>query len=254
MLIKTVLPSLALFLLLSCGDSTAPSSDNPAPATAPEKEMTGGETGEWTSLFNGKDLSGWHGYGQDTTGQAWKIDDGAIYLDVTNKEGWQSNNGGDIITDESYDNYELELEWKIGECGNSGIIYNVQETDEYMYPWMTGPEMQVLDNTCHPDAKIVTHRAGDLYDMVSVKEENVKPAGEWNKIKLVVTPGRVEHWMNGVQQVVYANDNDDWKAMIAKTKFKDMENWGMFTSGKISLQDHGDPVWFRNIRIRNLSK
>lgn len=262
MQIKITLLSFAvLFGLSACGDSTAPSltsgapsPDDAAPATATAQEMTGGEKGEWTSLFNGKDLSGWHGYGQDTIGSAWKIDDGAIYLDVTDKEGWQSNNGGDIITDEAYANYELELEWKIGKCGNSGIIYNVQETDEYMYPWMTGPEMQVLDNTCHPDAKIVTHRAGDLYDMVSVAEENDNPAGEWNKVKLVVTPGRVEHWQNGKQQVVYNNTGEEWKAMIADSKFKSMTNWGMFTEGAISLQDHGDPVWFRNIRIREMTK
>ena len=126
--------------------------------------------GDWVDLFNGEDLSGWHKYGGDDIGSAWKVEDGAIYLDVTDKDDWQANNGGDIITDESYANYEMELDWKIGECGNSGVIYNVQETDEYDYPWKTGPEMQILDNTCHPDAKNETHRAGDLYDMVAVKK------------------------------------------------------------------------------------
>lgn len=250
MRIKTFLSCAALLLLAACGSPDTASSTT----TAPDEKPAMTASGDWEPLFNGKDLSGWHGYGQDTIGQAWKIDDGAIYLDVTDKEGWQSNNGGDIITEKSYGNYELELEWKIGECGNSGIIYNVQETPAYKYPWQTGPEMQVLDNTCHPDAKIKTHRAGDLYDMVAVAEENVKPAGEWNQVKLVVTPGRVEHWMNGKRQVVYDNTGDVWKGMIADSKFKDMENWGMFTEGKISLQDHGDPVWFRNIRIRQLSK
>ena len=230
--------------------ATAPLSPSTAPATA-QNDDDG-----WTSLFDGETLAGWHKYGGDgeEIGSAWKIMDGAIHLDVSDKDDWQTANGGDIVSDESFANYELELEWKIGECGNSGIIYNVQETEDYPYPWMTGPEMQILDNTCHPDAEIVTHRAGDLYDIQSVREENVKPAGEWNKVKLVVTPGRVEHWLNGVQQVVYANTGDDWKAMIADSKFKDMENWGMFTEGRISLQDHGDPVWFRNIRIRELSK
>ena len=255
-----ILSLCSLFLLLllgsaACGDSAAPAATDPdpAPATAPENEATA--AGEWTSLFNGEDLSGWHTYGQPgEMGSAWKVVDGAIHLDVSDKDGWQTNNGGDIVTDRAYDNYELELEWKIGACGNSGIIYNVQETEDYQYPWMTGPEMQILDNSCHPDAEIVTHRAGDLYDLVSVAEENVRPAGEWNQVKLVVTPGRVEHWLNGKKQVSYDNTSDEWTAMIAGSKFKDMKNWGTFTGGKISLQDHGDPVWFRKVRIREMSK
>jgi len=253
MRIKLLLPLFAALLLTACGGTAPPASEpDPAPAAAPAETMAA--PGEWTSLFNGEDLSGWHQYGNKPVGSAWKVDDGAIYLDVSDKEGWQTNNGGDILTDESYANYELELDWKIGECGNSGIIYNVQETDEFDYPWLTGPEMQVLDNTCHPDAKIKTHRAGDLYDLISVAEENVHPAGEWNSVKLVVTDGQVEHWLNGKKQVTYANTGDGWKAMIAKSKFKDFGSFGAFTSGKISLQDHGDPVWFRNIRIRNLAK
>lgn len=246
--------------LTACGDSTAPTTDMEPAAPPADRARTaetltdGPDADGWVPLFNGRDLSGWHGYGQDTIGAAWKVVDGAIHLDVSDKAGWQTNNGGDLITDDSYANYELELEWKIGKCGNSGIIYNVQESDDYDYPWQTGPEMQILDNTCHPDAEITTHRAGDLYDMVSVVEENDRPAGEWNEVKLVVTPGRVEHWQNGKRQVVYDNTGDEWKAMIADSKFKDMDNWGAFTEGKISLQDHGDPVWFRNIRIRPIRK
>ena len=248
-----ILPLFCLALaLVACGNEPAPAATEPPAETAPAA-ATDGE-GEWRSLFNGEDLSGWHTYGKPgELGSAWKVVDGAIHLDVSDKDGWQTNNGGDIVTDEAYANYELELEWKIGECGNSGIIYNVQETDAYAYPWMTGPEMQILDNTCHPDAEIVTHRAGDLYDMVSVAEENVRPAGEWNQVKLVVRPGRVEHWLNGKQQVVYDNTGEEWTQMIADSKFKDMTNWGTFTDGKISLQDHGDPVWFRNIRLRELA-
>ncbi|MEM9258954.1 MAG: DUF1080 domain-containing protein [Bacteroidota bacterium] len=255
MRIKTLLPLLALLLLTACG-GTPPATSDQVSDSGEEAivQPMGSEPGEWISLFNSKDLSGWHKYGAEGIGPAWKVDNGAIYLDVSDKDGWQTNNGGDIITDEAYGNYELELEWKIGKCGNSGIIYNIQETAEYQYPWQTGPEMQVLDNTCHPDAKITTHRAGDLYDLISVAEENVLPAGEWNKVKLVVTDGNVEHWLNDKKQVEYANTGPEWKAMIAKSKFKDMNNWGMFTSGKISLQDHGDPVWYRNIRLRKLSK
>lgn len=249
--------ALAAVIFCACGEPSAsdqtdaaaalPSDSTTAPASSPNTD------GEWTSLFDGETLDGWHRYGAPgEIGSAWKVEDGAIHLDVTDKDDWQTNNGGDIITDESYANYELELEWKIGECGNSGIIYNVQETDEYDYPWKTGPEMQILDNSCHPDAKIETHRAGDLYDMIAVNNENVRPAGEWNQAKLVVRPGKVQHWLNGELQVEYANEGDEWMQRKANSKFKDMPGFGMFTEGKISLQDHGDPVWFRNIRIREL--
>ncbi|MEO0734206.1 MAG: DUF1080 domain-containing protein [Bacteroidota bacterium] len=246
---KTTLFLCFLALLTACGDASSPTTEtDPAPAAAPPPAPP---TSEWTTLFNGEDYTGWHRYGGDPVGSAWTIDDGAMYFDPSKKG---ENGGGDIITDEAYANYELELEWKIGECGNSGIIYNVKESAEFGTPWLTGPEMQVLDNTCHPDAKIETHRAGDLYDMIAVAEENVHPAGEWNQVKLVVTDGKVEHWLNGKMQVEYPNAGPEWKAMIADSKFKDFESFGAFTSGKISLQDHNDPVWFRNIRIREISK
>ncbi|MEM8710087.1 MAG: DUF1080 domain-containing protein [Planctomycetota bacterium] len=235
---------IALFLaVLPAGCAQTPSD---AAASADRSVPEDG----WVDLFNGEDFTGWHTYGKESVGRAWKVVDGTMHLDAASKAGWQTNEGGDIVTDAAYANYELELDWKIGECGNSGIIYNVHEAPEFDYPWRTGPEMQVLDNTCHPDGKIPTHRAGDLYDMVSVAEENVNPAGEWNHVKLVVTDGWVEHWLNGKLQVAYPNEGPEWEAMIADSKFKNFPRWGTFTSGQISLQDHGDPVWYRNVRLR----
>jgi hypothetical protein len=234
----------ALSLTVSLTALVASSSCS-GPGVAPEPE--------WVSLFNGEDYTGWHVYGGETVGRAWKVTSGAMYLDASSQVNWETNEGGDIITDGSYGNYELELEWKISASGNSGIIYNVYESEEYGAPWRTGAEMQVLDNTCHPDGKIVTHRAGDLYDLMSVAEENVRPAGEWNRVRIVVSEGHVEHWLNGKKQLEYSNVGEEWAAMIAGSKFKKFPGWGMHTSGQISLQDHGDPVWYRKIRLRQLN-
>jgi hypothetical protein len=242
-----ILPAFAL-LVYACGGQ-------PTETEAPVPMPDGTENAEsaWEVLFDGSNLDSWHKYGNDDVGEAWEIQDGALYLNTTNKndEG-QVIGGGDIVTEESFNDYELELEWKIGACGNSGIIYNVTESDTIPYPWLTGPEMQILDNSCHPDAKIYKHRAGDLYDMIAGDSLAVRPAGEWNQIRLVVTDERVEHWMNGQLVVSYQPQGEAWNEMIAKSKFKDFALFGKTTSGQIALQDHGDPVWFRNIRIREL--
>ncbi|THH39909.1 3-keto-disaccharide hydrolase [Neolewinella litorea] len=246
-----------LLLLSACGANHSATTED-ANSAADAAVTTSGEpmlqgSGDWTNLLADNNLDAWHSYNQDEPGSAWKIDEeGVLYLDTSNKGEHGVEGGGDLVTDESFENYELELEWKIGECGNSGIIYNIVESDDLDYPWLTGPEMQILDNSCHPDAEIVTHRAGDLYDMITGEPENVRPAGEWNRVRLVVTDGRVEQWQNGERLLTYNNTGPEWEAMIADSKFKDFERFGKSTSGKIGLQDHGDPVWFRNIRIREL--
>ena len=248
--------ALSLFLLLSCGSTAqrnAGSAGNDASGSVASRTTRSGGNGEWTDLLAGGNLDHWHSYNQDEPGSAWILDDeGVVYLDTSNKGEHGVIGGGDLTTDESYANYELELEWKIGECGNSGIIYNVTEADDLGASYLTGPEMQIIDNSCHPDAKIVKHRAGDLYDMKVGKPENAKPAGEWNLVRLVVTEGHVEQWQNGELVVSYNNTGSEWESLIADSKFASWEKFGKTTSGKISLQDHGDPVWFRNIRIRSL--
>ncbi len=207
---------------------------------------------EWISLFDGQSFSGWHKYGGGEVGNAWKIEDGAIYLDAANKDGWQTGDGGDIVTDEEFENFHLKYEWKIAQNGNSGVIFFINETPEYEYPWQTGPEMQVLDNEGHPDAKIISHRAGDLYDLIVSSEETVKPYGEWNQAEIIADNGKLEFVLNGTTIVSTMMWTSEWEALIADSKFKDMPGFGKFKKGKIALQDHGDLVHYRNIELKKL--
>jgi cytochrome c len=228
--------------------TTAPAQIAAAPNTLTEAEKAAG----WKLLFDGKTLNGWRNFKKDkVTGTDWKIDQDAIHLAAfKNASGhWQSGNGGDIITNEAYGDFELQLEWQIGACGNSGIIYFVQETDQYDYVWQTGPEMQVLDNNCHPDAKFLSHRAGDLYDLQECKYITVRPPGQWNQVRLISKNGKIEHWLNNRCLVSYDFDSQDFRTMVAKSKFKDMPGFAKVRKGHIALQDHGDPVWYRNIKL-----
>ncbi|MFN6245313.1 MAG: DUF1080 domain-containing protein [Chitinophagaceae bacterium] len=210
---------------------------------------------EWISLFDGKTTSGWHTYGKDAVGEAWKVIDGALMLDPTNKQGWQIKGGGDIVTNESYGDFHLQLEWKISKKGNSGIIFFVQdEPKKYNYIWYTGPEMQVLDNDGHADAKINKHRAGNLYDLVAGVEGAVKPVGEWNLVDVINEKGTLTLKLNGVTTVTTTLGDDAWKNLIKNSKFSKGESpdFGKVFTGHIGLQDHGDQVWYRNIRIQRL--
>lgn len=210
----------------------------------------------WKLLFDGKTTKGWRTYSSDKdkpkVGAAWKVVDGSLHLDPAQKQDWQTVNGGDIITNDVYENYELAVEWKLAAGGNSGLIYGVVEGPEYSHAWKTGPEYQFLDNPGHPDGAIKTHRAGDLYDFISSQFVAVNKAGEWNRTRLVVNHGKVEHWLNGYKVVEYDQSSPAWKEMIARSKFANMPNFGQSRSGHIALQDHGDAVWFKNIKLRKL--
>lgn len=207
----------------------------------------------WVSLFDGKTTKGWHKYGGAPVGSAWKVVDGMLFLDASQKENWQIKDGGDIVSDEEFENFHLKLEWKIDTCGNSGVIFYIHEdTAKYQWPWMTGPEMQVLDNSCHPDAKITKHRAGDLYDLITSAPETVKPALEWNLAEIKSQNDTLEFYLNGVKVVSTTMWDEGWKKMIAGSKFKDMKDFGTYKKGRIGLQDHGNNVWFKNIKIRRL--
>ncbi|GEO10905.1 3-keto-disaccharide hydrolase [Segetibacter aerophilus] len=207
----------------------------------------------WKLLFDGKTTSGWHSYGYNAVGNAWNILDGCLHLDVANRKSWPANESKDILTNDEYDNFHLKVDWKLAKKGNSGIIFYVHEDkSKYANTYETGPEMQVLDNAGHADAKIPKHRAGDLYDLISSSSEPVKPAEEWNHAEIMCKDGKLEFFLNGVSIVTTTMWDDNWKKMVANSKFKSMPDFGTFKKGKIALQEHGEEVWFKNIKIRKL--
>ena len=217
-----------------------------APETAPPG---------WTSLFDGKSTKGWHAYGKSAAGSAWKADGGVLHLDAAGKKSGLE--GGDLVTDEEYGDFDLKLEWKVAPQSNSGVIFYVHE-DAAKYPntYNTGPEMQVLDNGSpivagHPDAKLYSHRAGDLYDLLAAKEA-AKPAGSWNQAEIISNKGKLDFYLNGQHTLSTTMWNNNWRQMIAISKFKDMADFGTFRKGRIALQDHGDEVWYRNVMIKKL--
>lgn len=208
----------------------------------------------WQLLFDGKTTAGWHTYGKDSIGSAWKAEDSTLHLDAREKKDWQTKDGGDIVTNDEFENFDLQLDWKISEGGNSGIMFYVKEdTSKYQYPWNTGPEMQIADNEKNEDGKVYKSRAGDLYELfATASQQFVKPAMQWNHVEIIANKGKLDLYMNDHHVLDTTIWDDAWKKNIAGTKFKDMPDFGTFKKGKIALQDHGADVWFRNIRIKKL--
>lgn len=240
--------AVALFSSCSTGSTEENKTDTAVAAIAPAVADTA-----WTTLFDGSSLNGWHSYGQSAPGTAWNVDSGAIHLDVSANKGYQTNGGGDLVTNDEYENFDLKLEWKISKNGNSGIIFYIHEdTVKYKESWNTGLEMQVLDNNGHSDGKIPKHRAGNLYDLIAAEPETAKGPSEWNQVEIVSNKGQLDLYLNGTKVVSTTLWDDNWKKLIAGSKFKDMPDWGTFTKGHIALQDHGNEVWYRNIMIKKL--
>lgn len=204
----------------------------------------------WKLLFDGTTLNGWHTYNKKTVAYGWKVDGDALGLDASQKP--PKGEEGDICTSEVYENFDLRLQWKISKNGNSGIMFLVQESAEYGAPYVTGPEMQVLDNEGHPDAKIHKHRAGDLYDLIASSSEPVHAAGEWNEAEIKLDHGKLSLYLNDVNIVNTTLWDSNWDALVKGSKFSSMKGFAHFKSGHIDLQDHGNDVWFRNIRIKKL--
>lgn len=226
---------------------------NSADNTLSQYEKSNG----WKLLFDGRTTNGWHSYGSANVRKAWTVNDGALYMDAEVKKNLPASEGGDLVTNEEYGNFDLKLDWKISPKGNSGIIFYIHEdTAKYHNTYNTGMEMQVLDNGTptklgHSDAKLYTHRAGDLYDLLAAKEA-AHLQGEWNHAEIRSLNGKLDFYLNGVHTLSVNLWDDNWRQMIAISKFKDMPGFGTFKKGKISLQEHDETVWYKNIKIKRL--
>jgi hypothetical protein len=224
----------------------------------------------WKLLFDGESLNGWHTYNRpEQVGSKWKVEDGLLTFEGYEKyftyyvngrkfdhgnENKERDGGLDIVTDESFENFELNMEWKISKYGNSGIFYTVQEIEAYDEGWKSSPEMQILDEEGQKDGLIRSHRAGDLYDLIPSNERRTRRQGEWNKVRIIKNKGAIEHWLNGAMMLSYDTNSPNWKDMIYNSKFsKYIENYAKPGPGKIGLQDHSDRIWFRNIKIKEIN-
>lgn len=246
--------SVALFVLviLACTASAA----------APPNELTPEEAQEgWELLFDGESFHGWRNYGAEPGAaiQGWEIQEGSLAMVrdtsdlrlIWNAANPLSEGLLDLMSERRFQNFELKLEWKISPGGNSGIFYLVPD-ESTRIGWDLAFEMQVLDNDAHRDGEIEKHRAGDLYDLKASASRPLRPVGEWNQVQIRLEGDRIQHWMNGVLLLDVQRSGPAWEAMLAESKFSGTEGYGQAKQGHLLLQDHGDPVWYRSIKIREL--
>jgi cytochrome c len=209
-----------------------------APNTLTDAQRADG----WRLLFDGESSAGWRGFRQETLPDGWEVQDGALV---------RSGPGGDIVTEEQFTDFELSLEWKLEPGGNSGLFFHVTEDKDWV--WETGPEMQVLDNVLHADGANPATSAGANYALHAPAWDTTRPIGRWNRARLLVVGPHVEHWLNGEKLLEYELGSEDWTARVAASKFASMPEYGLRRTGHIALQDHGDRVAYRNIRIREIA-
>ena len=272
-----------MFSLSSCKNGSKKAAEGTAEANAPEYTVVEKEQVDLAQfpqdadgyyvIFDGTSTNGWRGYGKDALPSRWSIEDGCLKFSGTGTGEGQTGEGGDVIFAHKFRNFELELEWKVSKGGNSGIFYLAQEvttknedgTERYEPIYISAPEYQVLDNANHPDAKLGVdgnRQSASLYDMIPAKPQNQNPFGEWNKARIMVYKGTVVHGQNDANVVEYHLWTQQWTDMLQASKFS-QEKWplafellnncgGEYHEGYIGFQDHGDDVWFRNVRVKVL--
>lgn len=211
-----------------------------------QKTLTRGDGG-YTSLFDGRTLNGWRTY-QDKPADSWSVQDGVLYCKGSSTD--KSDRRADLITVDTFTNFDLEMDFKIAPQGNSGIMYMV--TEEFPTAYLSGPEYQIIDDENFPEKLEDWQKTAANYAMHTAPLAHPHPAGEWNHARIVVNRGHVEHWLNGEKVVDYQLWTDDWKQRKATGKWKDAPGYGLSPSGHIALQDHGSEAWFRNIKIKRL--
>lgn len=236
---------LILLVAVMCQPAPQISSD---PNTLSEKEKKDG----WKLLFDGKTSAGWRGaYREAFPAKGWEIRDGMMIVAETG--GGEAAAGGDIVTVDEYGNFEFMLDFKLTEGANSGIKYFVTEAQKKSPGSAIGLEYQLLDDARHPDAKLGINgnrTLASLYDLIPARNKKVNPIGEWNQARILVQGKHVEHWLNGVKVLEYERGGTEFLAHKAESKFKDMKDFGEAEKGHILLQDHGNRVFFRNVKIR----
>lgn len=222
---------LTLFLVAAAAQAQAPNTLTPA-------EQKAG----WRLLFDGTTTAGWRGYKNPVMPAGWQVVDGALA---------RVEPSGDIITTDKFRNFELSIDWKLTTPGgNSGIFYRATEESDQIY--FSGPEMQVLDDDVHPDGKSRLTSAGAVHGLYPAPLGAVKPVGEWNTARILVDGNHGVHWLNGVKMADYVMWSDDWKQRVDNSKFKKWPEYAKAGEGHIGLQEHGNPVFFRNIKIKVL--
>lgn len=230
-------------LLMACGIVAVLAPGAPAPTAQEPNTLTPAErTAGWTLLFDGTTTKGWRGFRQQTVPSGWQVIDGALT---------RAGGGGDLITVDQFDSFELAIDWQISPGGNSGVMFRVSEDAEETYH--TGPEMQVLDNAKHPDGKNPLTAAGSDYGLYAPIKDVTRPVGEWNAARLVVNGNHVEHWLNGTKLLEYTLGSPEWTKLVAASKFNEWPKYGKVPKGHLALQDHGNRVAYRNIKIRPLT-
>ncbi|MCU0450313.1 MAG: DUF1080 domain-containing protein [Bernardetiaceae bacterium] len=193
-------------------------------------------------LFDGQSLAGWHTYKKDSA-TGWKIEGETLTT---------PGNTGDLVSNEEFENFELVFDWKITAGGNSGVFYFVDENPKYNNTFDSGPEYQLIDDNGYPDSLTNMQKSGANYDVHPPSSFKANPPGEWNTGKIVVNRGKIEHWLNGEKVVDYEYGSDDWKKRVAASKFAKWPYATPHTKGKLALQDHGHPVYFRNVKVKTL--